>query len=268
MLLYKAQDLFSLHDRDSVSKGNLFDLIQFSKVKDLNFWSGPDNLIGNTPQQGINWIGRSPELQGVIIKVKSGSYQHDGWLNANTYRYSFKANKGKISYRDKANEVLIRQPQYGYPILLFTDHKAGWIFEGRFTVSALESEFVLLDRSTHHASSLLLPQDEIQFQEGGKKYITHLMAERSDRIVNVLKRTNAWVCDICCEDFSIRYGVKYIEAHHKVPISTFSNKQAVKFTDFALLCPNCHKAVHIYMKKHGYDYLQIKDILQKDVFKE
>jgi len=29
-------------------------------------------------------------------------------------------------------------------------------------------------------------------------------------------------------------------------------------SDFVLLCPNCHKAVHIYMKKNDQDYESIK----------
>ncbi|MCI0558183.1 MAG: HNH endonuclease, partial [Nitrososphaera sp.] len=90
---------------------------------------------------------------------------------------------------------------------------------------------------------------------------THLMAERSKGVVKALKSVEAWVCDICGEDFLVRYGVKYIEAHHKVPISTYSASYVVSLSDFALLCPNCHKAVHICMKKNGYEYLEIKNIL-------
>ena len=57
MELQKVNDLFSLSDGDVVSKRCLFDLIQFSKIENSLYWSGPKSVIGNTPQQGINWVG-------------------------------------------------------------------------------------------------------------------------------------------------------------------------------------------------------------------
>jgi putative restriction endonuclease len=111
------------------------------------------------------------------------------------------------------------------------------------------------------ATEISSPQDELLFQEGERKYVTHLMAERSKSAVKELKGVEAWICDICGEDFLAKYGVKYIEAHHKIPISTYSASHVVSLSDLALLCPNCHKAVHIYMKKDGYEYMEIKNIL-------
>ncbi len=60
MELKGTLDLFRLAPRDCVSKRNLFDLIQHSKVAGSSFWSGEDLKIGNTPQQGINWVGALP----------------------------------------------------------------------------------------------------------------------------------------------------------------------------------------------------------------
>ena len=88
------------------------------------------------------------------------------------------------------------------------------------------------------------------------------MTERNKEVVKALKSVETWLCDICGEDFFLRYGVKYIEAHHKVPISTYSESYVVSLSDFALLCPNCHKAVHIYMKNNGYEYTKIKSVLR------
>jgi len=72
MILEKVTDLFSLSAGDVVTKRNLFDLIQFSKVENSPCWSGPEYSIGNTPQQGINWVGQSPALRAVIIKTRRG----------------------------------------------------------------------------------------------------------------------------------------------------------------------------------------------------
>lgn len=260
MELRKVDDLFALSGGEIVSKRNLFDLVQFSKVEESPYWSGPEFVIGNTPQQGINWVGQPPEVRAVIIKTRLGSYETDGWSDEQrtSYHYSFKARKGIVSYKEKANEVLIKQPQHLYPILLFTEQKDGWLFEGTFSVTAIENMFVVLIRGNLGEAGLASTQDELQFQEGERKYVTHLMAERSRSVVKALKEIQEWVCDICGFDFLSRYGVPYIEAHHKVPISTYSSSYKVSPSDLALLCPNCHKAVHIYMKREGLEYPEIK----------
>lgn len=268
MKLIKTQDLFSLSIGDIVTKRNLYDLVQFSKVETSPYWSGTEGIIGNTPQQGINWIGNPPEVQAVIIKALSGSYEDDGWSDEakTSYHYSFKARNSVISYTEKANEVLIKQPQHLYPIFLFTEHKDGWYFEGYFSISEIETRFVVLQRAIASVAEITAPQDELLFQEGERKYVTHLMAERSKGVVKALKSVDSWQCDICGEDFFIRYGVKYVEAHHKAPISTYSTSHIVSLSDFALLCPNCHKAVHIYMKRSGHEYAKIKNFMQTNKY--
>lgn len=122
MKLSKPQDLFSLASGDTVSKRNLFDLIQYSKVDSSPYWSGPEFTIGNTPQQGINWVGNLPSVKAVIIKTRPGSYEEDGWSDddKSAFHYSFKARNGEINFKEKANDVLIKQPQHLYPILLFS----------------------------------------------------------------------------------------------------------------------------------------------------
>ncbi len=148
MELRKPQDLFSLSIGDTVSKRNLFDLIQYSKVESSPYWSGAEFTIGNTPQQGINWVGNLPAIKAVIIKTRLGSYKEDGWSDdkKTVYHYSFKARKEKVNFKEKANEVLINQPQHLYPIFLFTESKEGWHFEGGFSVSEIEEKFVVLHK--------------------------------------------------------------------------------------------------------------------------
>jgi putative restriction endonuclease len=83
------------------------------------------------------------------------------------------------------------------------------------------------------------------------------MVERNPQAVAAAKKSRPWVCEICLSEFSDRYGVKYIEPHHKVPISTYSDTYEIKPSDFALLCSNCHTAVHI-MKTEDIGYSDIK----------
>lgn len=146
--LSKVPDLFRLEIGDSVSKGNLFDLIQYSKQENSEYWSGKAYSIGNTPQQGINWIGEFPDLHGVIIKSKSEDYGNDGWQDEkrNLFSYSFKARNGKVNKQEKANRCLIDQSAHGYPVLLFVDVGGEWEYNGAFEVKSTDDTSVLLDR--------------------------------------------------------------------------------------------------------------------------
>ncbi|HBX60849.1 MAG: restriction endonuclease [Alteromonadaceae bacterium] len=263
MELSKPQDLFSLVYGATVSKRNLFDLIQYSKVESSPYWSGPELVIGNTPQQGINWIGSLPSVKAVIIKTRPGSYEEDGWSNdeKSAFHYSFKARNGMVNFQEKANDVLIKQPQHLYPILLFTESKDGWHYEGDFSVSEIEEKYVVLIRKDQPLEEGTHDQNEVLYQEGERRYVTHLMAERSKTVVAVAKNASSWICEICSMNFYDKYGVKYIEAHHKTPISTYSAKYVIKPQDLALLCPNCHKAVHIHMKSSCLGYDEIVKIL-------
>ncbi len=264
MELTRPQDLFSLSPGDKVAKRNLFDLIQYSKVSGSPYWGGEEAMIGNTPQQGINWVGGPPACRAVILKTRSGSYAEDGWADESRtgYHYSFKARGGEISYTEKANSVLIKQPQFGYPVLLFTENDDSWLYEGSFSVSEIEDRHVVLVKRHDSAAGENLSQNEAIFQEGGRKYVTHLMVERSKAVVQALKDNSTSACEICGLRFAERYGVDCIEAHHKVPISSYTSKHVVKLDDLALLCPSCHRAVHIYMKVHDLDYPTIQQKLR------
>lgn len=87
MELKKAQDIFLLSTGDVVTKRNLFDLIQYSKVPESQYWGGEDVRINNTPQQGINWVGELPACHAVLIKTRHGSYEEDGWANEDRTAY-------------------------------------------------------------------------------------------------------------------------------------------------------------------------------------
>lgn len=265
MILGKPQALLSLAIGEMIPKRNLYDVIQFSKVAASPYWGGSGFSIGNTPQQGINWIGVPPQVQAVIIKTRPGSYEQDGWVDErrNAYRYSFKARKSRISYTERANSVLIDQPQYMYPVLLFTEGKGGWIFEGSFAVSEIEDTHVVLDRYTSGIHPVPATGEDIAFREGGRRYATHLLAERSRGVVGFLKGVGTTLCEICDVDFAIRYGIGYIEAHHKVPVASYTAAYVVKPSDLALLCPNCHEAVHLYMRRDDSYYEEIREKLRK-----
>jgi len=254
-------DLLNMPDGAEISKRTLFDLIQFSKVPGSAHWSGESSIINNTPQQGINWVGEIPALGGVLVKVRSGSYKHDGWVGAGRelYRYSLKARKGVISLAEKANRALLNQPDFGYPVLLYSEQKTNWIFEGVFGVNECTGEYVVLGRRAPASDFIDKPTQS--FLEGGKKFVTHLVSERNTQVVRLLKANGSCLCEICQEDFQEKYGIHYIEAHHKIPVSNLESEAAVTMEDLALLCSNCHSAVHSYMRGGLQNYDEIKAVI-------
>lgn len=275
--LKKPSQLLSLIKSDTVGKIDLFRLIQFSKQSDSEFWEDDNWIINNTPQQGINWVGTYPHLKAVIIKTRKGSYAEDGWKNTEKtlYSYSFKAKNGNIDFNDKANKSLINQPQHGYPLILFLESRNTWIFQGYFQVINIYERNVLLEK-VETLCDLSKNHDEInnkninsgrEYQEGRRKYINHLISERNRTIISEIKEKNDWICDICNINFSRKYDKNYIEAHHKIPLHTYSKQHIVTEKDYALLCPNCHKAVHLYMAEENLSYEdtkeKIKNILER-----
>jgi|GEM_PF-799785 len=148
LTLTKTADVFQLSTGQKVSKSNLFHLIKDSKDENSESWSGLENKIANTPQQGINWIGNFPNLGGVIVKSKAELYGSDAWQGEarNKYQYSLKASKGVVKLDEKANQCLINQPLHNYPVFLFSDAGDNWEFQGEFSVSDVGDAAVTLKR--------------------------------------------------------------------------------------------------------------------------
>lgn len=147
MHIEKPSQLFNLPFGIKISKRNLYAVIQNSKIEGSTSWDGKENIIGNTPQQGINWVGHFPDLQGVIIKTRGGAYKDDGWEDTSktSYRYSFKSRMGIINLAEKANAVLINQPKFGYPVHLFIEVDDFWEYQGAFHISSIGESFVKLE---------------------------------------------------------------------------------------------------------------------------
>lgn len=157
--------------------------------------------------------------------------------------------------------MLVNQVIYNYPIFLFTESHTSWNFEGTFSVTDIENRHVVLMRGSGKPKTASFFQEDINYQEGDRRYASHLIIERNKAVVRTLKANSSLICDICSLNFIDQYGVNYIEAHHKISISTHSSTHTVRPEDFVLLCPNCHVAVHIYMRLEGLGYQQIKEKL-------
>ena len=88
------------------------------------------------------------------------------------------------------------------------------------------------------------------FPEGKFRTRQHTYRERDGQKVQQAKKAfehlhGKLYCQACGCDFGDRYGEKYIEAHHMIPISKLSkNGGETKLSDLAMVCANCHRMLH------------------------
>lgn len=105
------------------------------------------------------------------------------------------------------------------------------------------------------ASSYLSPGDvqalEAATPEGIRKLRQHWYLERDSSLP--IKAKEAFVKkygELFCEACGLRpvptYGHPLVDAHHRLPLSQYaaSGKVSTSPSDFAILCPTCHRAVH------------------------
>lgn len=102
----------------------------------------------------------------------------------------------------------------------------------------------------------LIPEDEegetFEVQEGAVIYKLHKFRERDSKIIDlkkekVFRKLGRLLCEACEFDFNVKYGAlgfKYIECHHKTPLSNFTGNSKTTIDDLALVCSNCHRMLH------------------------
>ncbi|QJE02507.1 hypothetical protein HH212_22855 [Massilia forsythiae] len=94
--------------------------------------------------------------------------------------------------------------------------------------------------------------EEKHYPEGTEKFFLHRKIERSNPAVKLakakrFKATGRLECEACGFDFAKVYGkdgVGFIEAHHRIPISSSKAPKRVGAKDFELVCSNCHRMLH------------------------
>lgn len=77
----------------------------------------------------------------------------------------------------------------------------------------------------------------------------HRRSERNPKLPKAAKEFHGTTCVVCGFNFQETYGeigVGYIEAHHLTPFSDLKGRPTMldPKTDFAVLCPNCHRMLH------------------------
>ncbi|GAA4648406.1 hypothetical protein GCM10023116_06750 [Kistimonas scapharcae] len=94
-----------------------------------------------------------------------------------------------------------------------------------------------------------LEGDEYETDESKTRLRTHKVRERDSLLVKkakdrFVKEHGALFCEVCGYDFLPKYGFSYAEAHHKKPLNKIKAGEKTKESDLAIVCANCHRAVH------------------------
>jgi hypothetical protein len=87
--------------------------------------------------------------------------------------------------------------------------------------------------------------------EGRPKLVTHLRRERNPQLARkkkaeFLRRHGELFCEACSSK-QVNYGVltgDIFEVHHRRPLSDRAGPVKTLLKDLAVLCPNCHRALH------------------------
>lgn len=92
-------------------------------------------------------------------------------------------------------------------------------------------------------------EEEFSSIEGKYRLRLHKARERNKTLVKKAKerfinRFGHLFCEVCGFDFQVLYGFQYAEAHHKKPLSQIKAGEKVRESDLAIICANCHRAVH------------------------
>jgi len=93
--------------------------------------------------------------------------------------------------------------------------------------------------------------EETEFPEGKVLYRQHKSRERNRGLISkakqIAQQNGNLKCSVCNFDFYERYGdlgKGYIECHHTIPVSEYTQNAKTKVSDLSLVCSNCHRMLH------------------------
>lgn len=165
----------------------------------------------------------------------------------------------------RSDRLIIEHEQRGLELLLFyRQHKyqhpgAGFRYEGRFKY---------ISHTGQHPAQFVLQRDELEaiieadlkamaheelFEEGGTHKRLSRYYERNLQLRLEAIRLHGTACMVCGFSFEKAYGLHgkdFIEVHHLVPVSSFTESHLVNpATDMVVVCANCHRMLHRKLDK-------------------
>lgn len=107
------------------------------------------------------------------------------------------------------------------------------------------------DREASRPESVAdVDEDSAVAREGRPRWRTHLRRERAPQIIRKKKQayratTGGLRCEACEFDFDAAFGLAdFCEVHHLIPLAADDEERTTRLEDLAVLCSNCHRAIH------------------------
>lgn len=127
-------------------------------------------------------------------------------------------------------------------------------------------ELLELGRTGNLRAIPLIPvpadNDDLLFSEGKPKRVAHLRYERSARLRDLYFSSgkSPFLCDMCALDATKRYPwtTNLLEVHHLLPLASplRIENRSTSLSELVGICPNCHKAAHLFYKRWLDDHKQ------------
>lgn len=231
-------------------------------------------LITETPQKGYYPVYIfSAKLDKVYLSFNQGVTSIREEFNTSESRDILQHRAKILDFRlrnefdgDFSNEPIDLDPPNSNSNLAFYElgHSFGKCYlkdslpSSEQIVSDLSKMLKIYDKAffyggTSEFDNSLSDEEEDQPQETyeeKRRFRFHKTLERNQALANAAKRKLGYVCEVCGFDFEKIYGSlgkNYIEAHHKIPLSSLKGDGPIELNpekDFAVLCANCHRMAH------------------------
>ncbi|WP_310610526.1 hypothetical protein [Limnohabitans sp.] len=201
----------------------------------------PNNLTGHEDLQFFtnlklgNYTGDPRQLRELVRFISQFSFLK--WENPKLF----------IEARDKAELLAIEKLMSPRISQIYADRTAAILDMGA-GVGATTKTFGSITLTAHD-------HDDVEFTEGAKIRVTHVRAERSNKLRNFYfkKIPYAHVCRMCELDTAHKYpwANHVIELHHLLPLSSpiRVEQNITSLKDLVGLCPSCHRATHKFYSK-------------------
>ena len=192
---------------------------------------GKATTCSNGMHEMISQKGRSYPVKCSIVVEGSATILNYGGIHRrqNLERYEVAIGELKISLSKKVNLAI---------------NSVQWRTEGQ---ASFEDAPVTASIALDH----IYEDDEVFSVEGAAFLASHMRRERDPglrvrKLRSVLSKQGVLSCEACEFDFEAAYGSigeSTCEVHHRKPLAMTGSRE-VSLGDLAILCANCHTAIH------------------------
>lgn len=235
-------------------------------------WLGVfDKAITEGAQRGYYLVYLfSADMKRVYLSMNQGTTEARKKVNTDGESLSqlrIQAKRFKDSFKGRADIPSLPTIDLASRRFYAKGYEAGHAFGNEYNLENLDSEDKLQADLRRMLSlyRILIKRggiDELDEEEAAdaglidasieekRNYVAHRKLERNPEAARKVKKALGCQCQACGLDFGKLYGDSakdYIEAHHIRPISEIPDGEVVKLDpkkDFAVLCANCHRAIH------------------------